>query len=77
VVAGIVGREKVIYDVWGDTIDLASALRAACPPGAILVSTMVHQRLHDIYPFQPMDLVGLPAWQLKTTELESKQVKLL
>jgi class 3 adenylate cyclase len=76
VVAGIVGREKFIYDVWGDTIDLASALRAACPPGAILVSTTVHQRLHDIYPFQPMDLVGLPAWQLKTTELESKQASL-
>jgi class 3 adenylate cyclase len=76
VVAGIVGREKFIYDVWGDTIDLATALRAACPPGAILVSTTVHQRLHDLYPFQPMDLVGLPAWQLKTTELESKQVSL-
>jgi class 3 adenylate cyclase len=74
VVAGIVGREQFIYDVWGDPIDLATALRAACPPGAILVSTTVHQRLHDLYPFQPMDLVDLPAWQLKTTELERQQV---
>jgi class 3 adenylate cyclase len=76
VVAGIVGREKFIYDVWGDTINLASALRAACPPGAVLVSTAIQQRLQDLYPFQPMDLVvegrtKLPAWQLKLAELKS------
>ncbi|NJM49381.1 MAG: HAMP domain-containing protein [Alkalinema sp. RU_4_3] len=76
VVAGIVGREKFIYDVWGDTINLASALRAACPPGAVLVSTAIQQRLQDLYPFQPMDLLvegrtKLPAWQLKLAELKS------
>jgi class 3 adenylate cyclase len=75
VVAGIVGREKFIYDIWGDTINLATALRAACPPGATLVSAAVQQRLQDLYPFQPMDLMDglmkLPAWQLKTAELEN------
>ncbi len=75
VVAGIVGREKFIYDVWGDTINITSALRAACPPGAILVSTAIQQRLQDLYPFQPMDIVEgrakLAAWQLKIAELES------
>ena len=54
VVAGIVGRNKFIYDVWGDTINLASALRAACPPGMILVSKEVHRRLQDIYQFEEM-----------------------
>jgi class 3 adenylate cyclase len=33
VVAGIVGKNRFIYDVWGDTINLTSTLRSACPAG--------------------------------------------
>ena len=72
VVAGIVGRNKFIYDVWGDTINLASALRAACPPGMILVSQEVYRRLQDIYQFEAMpDVEGdgktkVQAWRLAT-----------
>ena len=72
VVAGIVGRNKFIYDVWGDTMNLASALRAACPPGMILVSQEVHRRLQDIYQFEEMPNVEsdgktkLQAWRLAT-----------
>ena len=72
VVAGIVGRNKFIYDVWGDTINLASALRAACPPGMILVSQEVHRRLKDIYKFEAMPDVEsdgktkVQAWRLAT-----------
>jgi class 3 adenylate cyclase len=71
VVAGIVGRNKFIYDVWGDTINFASALRSACPPGFILVSSEIKRRLQDIYEFEPFpeDLnngkTKLNAWQLK------------
>ncbi|MEB3192426.1 MAG: adenylate/guanylate cyclase domain-containing protein [Snowella sp.] len=72
VVAGIVGRNKFIYDVWGDTINVASALRFACPPGMILVSQEVRRRLQDIYQFEPMPDVEinskskLSAWRLQT-----------
>ena len=31
VVAGIVGKNRFIYDVWGETINLASTLRSVCP----------------------------------------------
>jgi class 3 adenylate cyclase len=71
VVAGIVGRNKFIYDVWGDTINIASALRSACPPGAILVSSEIQCRLQDIYEFEPLldelsnSKTKLNAWQLK------------
>ncbi len=72
VVAGIVGRNKFIYDVWGDTINVANALRAACPPGAILGSATIYQRLQDIYPWESLGVIEgktkLSAWQLKTTE---------
>ncbi len=71
VVAGIVGRNRFIYDVWGDTINTARDLRLVCPPGSILVTTAVHQRLQDLYHFEPLpdlEIVGkpkVPAWRLK------------
>lgn len=72
IVAGIVGRNKFIYDVWGDTINIASALKAACPEGSILVSHEIYHRLCDLYEFAPLATkveAGtnlLQAWQLKS-----------
>jgi class 3 adenylate cyclase len=73
IVAGIVGRNKFIYDVWGDTINIASALKSACPEGAILVSREIYNRLCDLYEFAPLATKVedgsnlLQAWQLKST----------
>jgi class 3 adenylate cyclase len=75
VVAGIVGKNKFIYDVWGDTINTARDLRLHCPPGAILVTTPVHRRVQDLYEFEPvpdLEVNGKPkiaAWRLQGTQL--------
>jgi class 3 adenylate cyclase len=37
-VAGVIGRQKFAYDLWGDTVNLASRLEGAGEPGRILVS---------------------------------------
>lgn len=72
VVAGIVGRNRFIYDVWGDTINTARDMRIVCPPGSILVTSAVYQRLQDLYHFEPvpdLEIVGKPkvsAWRLET-----------
>ena len=72
IVAGIVGRNKFIYDVLGDTINIASALKSACPEGSILVSHAIYHRLCDLYEFAPLATkveAGtnlLQAWQLKS-----------
>ncbi|WP_271251654.1 adenylate/guanylate cyclase domain-containing protein [Pseudanabaena sp. Chao 1811] len=71
IVAGIVGRNKFIYDVWGDTINIASALKSACSEGAILVSNEIYNRLSDLYEFAPIAVKAengksiLKAWQIK------------
>ena len=73
VVAGIVGRNKVIYDVWGDAINIASTLKEHCPPGGVLVSQAVYQRLQDLYQFElfvESETNGKPklnAWRLKSS----------
>lgn len=71
VVAGIVGKNKFIYDVWGDTINIANILRNACPPGAIVVADSIYQRLNEVYEFESLEEVvkinekkGLKAWRL-------------
>lgn len=72
IVAGIVGRNKFIYDVWGDTINGASAFKSACSPGDILVSDGVYHSLKDTYEFEPIKVTDtqeqkiLKAWRLKS-----------
>jgi class 3 adenylate cyclase len=49
VVAGVIGRAKFIYDLWGDTVNTASRMEAGAPPGAIQVTERAYQRLQGRY----------------------------
>jgi len=58
-VAGVIGQRKFAYDLWGDTVNLASRLEANGEPGRILVSEAVAKRLADRYEFGPERVVDL------------------
>ncbi|MGA2863016.1 MAG: adenylate/guanylate cyclase domain-containing protein [Verrucomicrobiota bacterium] len=47
VVAGVVGRKKYQYDVWGDTVNTAARLEQAGDPGAVCVSAETWKLLAD------------------------------
>jgi class 3 adenylate cyclase len=51
VVAGVIGRWKFTYDLWGDTVNLACRLESLGQPGAIQVSGLTYERLKDKYRF--------------------------
>lgn len=51
VVAGVVGKLKFIYDVWGDRVNLASRITDEAPPGAIYCDTATYEHLADRYEF--------------------------
>jgi class 3 adenylate cyclase len=52
VVAGVIGRDKFIYDLWGDTVNTASRMESHGVPGCIQVTARTYQRLHDAYRFE-------------------------
>jgi adenylate cyclase len=47
VVAGVIGRTKFGYDLWGDTVNTASRMQSHAPPGAIQVTERTYRRLQD------------------------------
>jgi class 3 adenylate cyclase/signal transduction histidine kinase len=49
VVAGIIGRHKFIYDVWGDTVNTASRLESCGLPGRIHISESTYRRVSHAF----------------------------
>jgi class 3 adenylate cyclase len=58
-VAGVIGRKKFAYDLWGDTVNVASRLEEQARPGEILVSEATAAHLVDRYEFGPTLLLDL------------------
>ncbi len=52
VVAGVVGKHKFSFDIWGDTVNTASRLEGAGMPGRINVSTDTYRLIKDTYTCQ-------------------------
>ena len=57
--AGIIGHRKFAYDVWGDTVNLASRLEESAEAGQALISEPTAEQLGDGYEFGPTRLVEL------------------
>jgi hypothetical protein len=49
VVAGVIGRTKFSYDLWGDTVNTASRMQSHAPPGPIQVTARTFDRLRNRY----------------------------
>ena len=70
VVAGVIGTKKFIYDIWGDTVNLASRMESTGIPGRVQVTAAVEERLRGRFPLEPRGLVDvkgkgrIPTWFL-------------
>ncbi|HTG43634.1 MAG TPA: adenylate/guanylate cyclase domain-containing protein [Verrucomicrobiae bacterium] len=52
VVAGVIGKTKFSYDVWGETVNTAWNMETYGAPGCIQVNETTHARLRDKYIFE-------------------------
>ena len=62
VCAGVIGETKFIFDVWGDTVNMASRMESHGAAGRIQVSDAVHEALFGKYEFagpKTIDVKGM------------------
>lgn len=52
VIAGTVGSQRLMYDVWGKTVVTAHAVQSAATPNSIYVTKTVAHSLTDLYEFE-------------------------
>ena len=59
VVAGVIGRRKFSYDLWGDTVNVAARMSSEAHPGLIQVDAVTYRRLHNRYAFDEMQQIDV------------------
>ena len=57
VVAGVIGRRKFSYDLWGDTVNIAARMSSEALPGLTQVDAVTYRRLHNRYAFDEMQQI--------------------
>jgi class 3 adenylate cyclase len=67
--AGVLGRERLLYDLWGDAVNVASRLETAAAPGQTLVTADVAAHLavtHELGPSIALELKGKGATSVQS-----------
>jgi guanylate cyclase len=59
VVAGVIGRRKFIYDLWGDAVNLASRMESHGAEGAIQITRATYELVKDAFVCEPRGLVEI------------------
>jgi PAS domain S-box-containing protein len=59
VVAGVIGRRKFAYDLWGDTVNIASRMEATGEPQRIQVTPELYEKLKHRFQFEQRGYVAV------------------
>jgi class 3 adenylate cyclase len=73
VVAGVIGRVRFSYDLWGDTVNVASRMESHGVAGAVQVSEVTARELGNRFPLVPMGVIDVRGKGPMTTFLARPQ----
>jgi adenylate cyclase len=59
VMAGVIGRQKFSYDIWGDAVNLAARLETTSVPGRIHLCPVSRERLGDTFDVEPRGAIEI------------------
>jgi len=59
VVAGVIGRKRFLYDLWGDAVNIASRMESHGTPGRIQISESTYELIADQFVCEPRGPVSV------------------
>ena len=57
--AGVIGKKKFIYDLWGDTVNVASRMESNGVKNHIHITEATYQLLKDLFKFKKRDKLNI------------------
>jgi adenylate cyclase len=59
VVAGVIGRKRFLYDLWGDAVNIASRMQTEGTPGRIQITRATYELLKDEFVCEPRGTIPI------------------
>ncbi|MGH3084081.1 MAG: adenylate/guanylate cyclase domain-containing protein [Gaiellaceae bacterium] len=82
VVAGVIGKKRFLYDLWGDAVNTASRMESHGTPGRIQITRATFDLLADEFECEPRGMIAvkgkgeIEAWYLNRPRASSNNVLL-
>jgi guanylate cyclase len=82
VVAGVIGKKRFLYDLWGDAVNTASRMESHGTPGRIQITRATYELLEDEFECEPRGTIAvkgkgeIEAWYLNRARASSDDVLL-
>jgi class 3 adenylate cyclase len=59
VIGGVIGKKKFVYDVWGDTVNVASRMESHGLAGEIHISQPTYELIKDEFVCEPRGEIAI------------------